>query len=72
MTETTHPTISQRARRERGFDDIASTIEHLYGPRCPRTEGGCTTCAAWAIFDALDTMTDASLFEDETEKDAAA
>lgn len=52
------------ARRERGMNDLAAVLQALYGDRCTRTEGGCFCCAAWAVFDALDTMTDASALKD--------
>lgn len=52
-------------RRERGMNDLAAVVQSLYGERCSRREGGCTCCAVWAIYDALDTMTDASVFADD-------
>jgi hypothetical protein len=52
-------------RRERGMNDLAAVIQATYGERCSRREGGCTSCTVWAIFDALDTMTDASVFADD-------
>lgn len=57
------PPLSER--RERGMNDLAAVVQAIYGDRCTRREGGCTRCAVWAIYDALDTMTDASVFADD-------
>lgn len=60
------------ARRERGMNDLAAVVQRIYGNRCTRREGGCACCAVWAIYDALDTMTDSSVFADDLRKSAEA
>ena len=71
-TLTTDSTVPEdppmNVRRERGMNDMAAVLQSLYGDRCTRREGGCTCCAVWAIFDALDTMTDSSVFADDLQK----
>jgi hypothetical protein len=54
-----------KAERNETIANLGLLVTDLYGPRCPDKEAGCVCCTAWAIFDAMDNLTDGSLLLDE-------
>lgn len=57
---STEPTLPLRQRRERALNDLSVIIKDVWGPRCSRSEGGCSACLAWSIFDCMERLTDSS------------
>lgn len=57
--------------RNSAMNQLATVLEVIWGPRCStRNQGGCPACAAWAAFDAMETMTDTVWFQDISTEDA--
>lgn len=54
-----------KERRERGLNDLARVIVHMWGERCRRHDGHCRCCVAWTIFDAMEDLTDSTVLLDE-------
>lgn len=54
------PDLSLGDRRMRAFNDLATVVEAVWGGRCSRREGGCPTCSAWTLYDAMEQVVDAS------------
>lgn len=68
MTDNETEAISLPAKRERMLNDLAEILNKVWGPRCSRNEGGCASCMAWTLFDAVDRMTDSTLCEEYDQK----
>lgn len=56
-----------RAVRGDALNKLSAVITAMWGERCARFEGGCATCAAWALFDATERMTDGSTLDDKSD-----
>ncbi len=53
-----------RAVRDDAINKLSAVITAMWGERCARFEGGCATCAAWAMLDATERITDGSTLDD--------
>lgn len=56
-----------RPVRQKALNEMAAVVTAMWGDRCSRVEGGCCTCAAWAVFDMMERITDGSSLDQELE-----
>ena len=65
MTNTEKNTqLTLKQKRDLAFEYLAEVNEVIWGERCPDVEAGCACCAAWAVYDCIEKLTDSSYLED--------
>ena len=58
-----------RAVMNRGMSEIATVIEHVWGPRCTMHEASCATCHQWGLFDYMLATLDSDSLDDTVPED---
>ncbi|WP_156505746.1 hypothetical protein [Sulfitobacter sp. HI0054] len=51
------------------MSEIATVIEHVWGPRCTMHEASCATCHQWGLFDYMLATLDSDSLDDTVPED---